>query len=320
MFCDSFTDNRNIFAGKFVDPHASTQGDQMKRSLARFSSLLLVGLLMTAAVRAQDASAAKEWNVNNTSQISYGEPYELYDKTSQIGYGERTFGVNLDWVGHSGGTFEFRRQAPANTTDHRKGPIGPTENVSIYNSKSQKYLVYQIRGDTEAELGWSGAPSYEWQIQAQTPSSGRVYFALYNTKVKKYLVYQVKNYGINLGWLSGPGGETRSFSVAMSAQQVVNGWVPYLGSMAGPGHLLSVQNASQTATLLFIKPGKSTTDCSDPMATVAVGPRASMTADQMKTLYGSASPPLPVNFLACLTTPTPASISLTFLNITYRTN
>jgi hypothetical protein len=43
-----------------------------------------------------------------------------------------------------------------------------------------------------------------------------------------------------------------------------------------------------------------------------------MTADQMKTLYGSASPQLPINFLACLTTPRPQSISLTYLNITYK--
>jgi hypothetical protein len=45
-----------------------------------------------------------------------------------------------------------------------------------------------------------------------------------------------------------------------------------------------VQNASQSATLLFVKPGKSTNDCSDPNATVRVAPRATMTADLMKTL------------------------------------
>jgi hypothetical protein len=82
--------------------------------------------------------------------------------------------------------------------------------------------------------------------------------------------------------------------------------------------LLTVQNASQSATLMFVKPGKSTINCSDPNATVRVAPRASMTADQMKTLYGSVTPRLPIIFLACLATPTPQSISLTFVNITYK--
>ncbi|MEP6602157.1 MAG: hypothetical protein ABJB49_10165 [Nitrospirota bacterium] len=49
-----------------------------------------------------------------------------------------------------------------------------------------------------------------------------------------------------------------------------------------------------------------------------VAPRGMMTADQIKTLYGSATPRLAINFLACLTTPTPQSISLTYLNITYK--
>jgi hypothetical protein len=38
----------------------------------------------------------------------------------------------------------------------------------------------------------------------------------------------------------------------------------------------------------------------------------------MKTLYGLATPRLPIRFLAYLTTPTPQSISLTFVNIMYK--
>ena len=96
--------------------------------------------------------------------------------------------------------------------------------------------------------------------------------------------------------------------------------MPYKGGFGQntKGNLLSVQNASQNATLMFVKPGKSTNDCSDPTATVRVAPRGMMTADQMKTLYGSTAPRLAINFLACLTTPAPQSISLTFLNITYK--
>src|SRR5438132_7577377 len=241
------------------------------------------------------------------------------NRTSQLGYENRNFGVNLGWVGHGGGWFEFLRQAPAGVRDHRVGPIASDENVALYNTKTRRYLMYVDRADTKAEVEWSSTPVYEWRIQDQSASGGRVHFALFNNRVKKYLVYKFQNYGINLGWLNNAPA-AQSFSVAMSAQQINQGWVPYLGTFGQNtrGNLLTAQNASQSATLLFVKPGKSTTDCSDPNATVRVAPHAMMTADQMKTLYGSATPRLPIKFLACLTTPTPQSISLTYLNITYK--
>jgi hypothetical protein len=212
------------------------------------------------------------------------------------------------------------REASAGTRDHRKGQIPPDANVAIFNTKTLRYLKYYDRGDTKAELEWSPTPVYEWQLQDQSSSGGRVHFALFNSRVKKYLVHKVQNYGINLGWLNDTGPSSQSFSVGLSAQQITNGWVPYLGSFGQNtrGTLISVQNASQNATLMFVKPGKSTNDCSDPNATLRVAPRAMMSADQIKILYSSATPRLPINFLACLTTPTPQSISLTFLNISYK--
>src|SRR4051812_21353669 len=169
--------------------------------------------------------SAKQWNVNNADQISYATEYELYNKTSQLGYDDRTFGVDLGWVGHSGGYFEFLRQAPAGTRDHRTGPIAGDANTALYNSKTRRYLMYYDRGDVKAELEWSSTPVYEWQIQDQSPSGGRVHFALFNSRVKKYLIYKVQNYGINLGWLNDAAPASQSFSVGMSAQQVTNGWV-----------------------------------------------------------------------------------------------
>jgi hypothetical protein len=266
--------------------------------------------------------AAKQWNVNNTNQISFGKPYELYNKNTQIGYDDRTFGVNLGWVGHRGGHFEFHRQARPGVRDHRSGLISGDQNVAIYNNRARRYLMYHERGATQAELEWNSAPVYEWQIQDQSASGGRVHFALYNKRVGKYLVHQVRNYGINLGWHNDAPPTPQSFSLALRAQPVIQGWIPYLGSFGENtrGNLLTVQNASQSGTLLFVKPGKSTNDCSDPDATVRVAPSAMMTADQMKTLYNSATPRLPINFIACLTTPTPTQqpISLTYINVTYK--
>jgi hypothetical protein len=43
-----------------------------------------------------------------------------------------------------------------------------------------------------------------------------------------------------------------------------------------------------------------------------------MTVDQMMTLYGSATPWLPIKSLACLSTTTSQSLSSTRLNITYK--
>jgi len=264
-------------------------------------------------------SSAREWNVRTSTPISYAVDYALYNTTAQIGYDNRTFGVDLGWVS-DGGLFQFMREAPAGTRDHRKGQIPPDANVAIFNTKTLRYLKYYDRGDTKAELEWSSTPVYEWQLQDQTSSGGLVHFALFNSRVKKYLVHKVQNYGINLGWLNDTGPSSQSFSVGLSAQQITSGWVPYLGKFGQNtrGTLISVQNANQSATLMFVKPGKSTNDCSDPNATLRVAPRAMMSADQMKTLYGSATPRLPINFLACLTTPTPQSISLTFLNISYK--
>jgi hypothetical protein len=83
-------------------------------------------------------------------------------------------------------------------------------------------------------------------------------------RVNKYPVNQTKNYGINLGWLDLAPSAPKSFSVAMSAQPIVQAWVPYLGSFGQhtQSNLLTVQNASENATLMFVEPGKSTNRCS----------------------------------------------------------
>ncbi len=287
----------------------------------RFHAVLLGAVVLIAmpALSGAAPAAAKQWNVDKTNQISYETDYVLFNMSSQIGYENRTFGVDLG-RGVKGGFFFFVRQAPSGKRDRRLGPIAEDANVAIFNTKTLRYLMFYARGDVKAELEWTNTPVYEWQIQDQSASGGSVHFALFNSRVKKYLVYKVQNYGINLGWLIDTTPAPKSFSVGMSSQQITNGWVPYLGNFGqnSRGNLLSAQNASQTATLLFVKPGKSTSDCSDPSATVRIAPRGMVTADQRKILYGSTTPRLPIKFLACITTPTPQSISLTFLNITYK--
>src|SRR5689334_8373482 len=143
-------------------------------------ALIAAAVLSIVAVVRAAPSGAKEWSVNNTSEMSYGVPYELFNGSKQIGYHERRYGINLDWVGQAGGHFEFRREAPANTTDHRRGPIGASEKVAIWSTKAQQYIVYEDRSFDEVDLGWSRRPVYQWRIEDQSASNGRVHFALYN--------------------------------------------------------------------------------------------------------------------------------------------
>lgn len=284
---------------------------------------LLIGALVLIALSAVSVAAqpaAKQWSVDKTDQINNETEYVLYNLGSQLGYENRTFGVDLG-RGARGGFFFFVRQAPSGKRDRRMGPIPEDANVAIFNTKTNRYLMFYARGDVKAELEWTNTPAYEWQIQDQSASGRRVHFALFNSRVKKYLVYKEQNYGINLGWLAQTPPQPQSFSLAMRAQQITNGWVPYLGAFGQniKGNVISVQNASQKATLMFVKPSQSTVNCSDPNATVRVAPRGMMTADQMKILYRSATPRPPINFLACLTTSTPTQlITVTFLNITYK--
>jgi hypothetical protein len=288
---------------------------------SRITAALVAALALSAlpaAAQAAAPAAATQWEARNAASVQTGTSYSLFNtkNNSRLGYDNRVFGVDLGWVS-DGGQFQFMRNSGSpNVRDHRRFPIAEGENVAIYNTKTRRYLKFHRRGETKAELEWNRTPVYEWQVHGQSGSR----FALFNDRVDRYLVHQFKNYGINLGWLTEGPAPVQMFSVGLAAQPIVQGWVPYLGSFGGgtQGNLLSVQNASQSATLLFVKPGRQTSQCGDPSATVPLAPRASLTADQLKTLYGAATPRLPVTFLACVTTPTPQSISQTFVNITYR--
>jgi hypothetical protein len=289
--------------------------------------IALVGLSALAAVNVSAQVAvppeAHQWEVPHANGVSYGVDYMLHNQKNkkQIGYENRRMGgeVDLDWVGNFGGLFSFNRKAPAGTRDHRTGPIPENADVAIYNTETRRYLTYQKFDDTVAELEWTSTPSYEWQLRDQKGTSVAS-FALFNSRVRKYLVLQGKTRGINLGWLNDMPTGPQSFSVTLSAQPIIQGWVPYRGSFGQNtrGSLLTVRNASGSATLIFVKPGQSTSSCGEPRDTVRVAPRAAMTAQQMKILYGSETPRLPITFLACLVTTTTQSVSATSLNITYQ--
>jgi hypothetical protein len=292
---------------------------------SRIIFVLLATFVLAAVPAASQVAVpadAHQWEVPHANGVSYAIAYMLFNQKnkSQIGYENRKFPdeVDLDWVGNFGGLFTFVREAPLNTPDHRQGPIPETANVAIYNSETRRYLKYRKSYDL-AELEWSSTPVYEWQLRDQQGTSVAS-FALFNRLAGKYLVLQSKTRGINLGFFKESSAAPKVFSVSLSPQQIIQGWVPYLASFdpKAAGVLLSVQNASQSATLMFVKQFRSTTDCSVPDATVRVAPGAMMTAQQMKSLYASATPRFPITFLACLATTTSQPIGPTRINISYK--
>lgn len=99
------------------------------------------------------------------------------------------------------------------------------------------------------------------------------------------------------------------------------GGYPTSGTLDGT--LTRVANPPNSVWLGFLKSGYGSVDCGNPDAYVLLRPGGTMTEDQMSTLFGSSSPALPVQFVACsgaVGQPT-ANGGLTFpslpLNITY---
>ena len=177
------------------------------------------------------------------------------------------------------------------------------------------------RGIGQAELEWNSKASYEWQLHDMSAASGRVHFALFNTRKNLYLVEQLKA-GMDLGWY---GEAPLSFSLSLNAQQITQGWVPYLGKFpifgSAGGILLSVANAgSQGVTLMFLKPGTNTSQCSNWAATAScAGDRDDRATDE-NYLWRGHSCPADQFFGLRRGPPSGTIIPLTFINITYRLN
>lgn len=90
----------------------------------------------------------------------------------------------------------------------------------------------------------------------------------------------------------------------LRAQPIIQGYIPYVGRypIAGSSNyqLLSIQNPSQTMTLLFLKRGYSNSSCNNQSAVVRLGPKQQTTNAKLQALFGSSKPKLPVHFIACI--------------------
>jgi hypothetical protein len=75
------------------------------------------------------------------------------------------------------------------------------------------------------------------------------------------------------------------------------GRYPAIGS--SDGTLTRVANPRNSVWLGFLRPGYGSEDCGNPDAYVLLRPGESMSPDQMRAVFGSQQPLLPVQFLAC---------------------
>lgn len=281
--------------------------------------------LLPAAAGAVSRTDAQQWAVGGRApSVNVGYSFKNLINDSYVRYGKRTWGVDLVWGSASSQWSFLPDTGSPNIRDHRRRAMAPGEKVAIYNDSTRRYLVYghQTFG---INLTWSKSPSYQWKIGAD-PSTGST--SLFNTVANDYVVYGERPVGINLRWLKdvrrtesqNAPGSLHDATVTMSAQPVVQGFVPFLGFYGGGAGfnavLTKVTNPSNGTPLAFVKPGHSTTECGSDSAVTTLGPGKTMTAEQMTTLYGSARPSLTqrIAFLACAGT----NASAVFLNVQYQ--
>jgi hypothetical protein len=280
------------------------------------SRLLVVVLALLALFVAPSLASAAEpaqWTVNTAT----GAPlpavdYQLVNTGggSRIGYQDRT-GVDLGWTS-SGGNFQFiRAGAQPGVRDHRA--FKPEEAVALYNTKTKRYLAYgsQTFG---INLDWSSAPQFQWKVRQAGPR-----FTLYNTVAHDYVVYGSRTWGINLVWAGLPNAEDgykQKSVVLTTAHTFFDGFQQFSGATGQDQFdlLLKVQNAGGVP-LNFLKCNVELSCSLTNAVWFTLAPGATMTAAQMQTAFGTATPKVPRNLSAWIKDPNP--VTQTYLNITY---
>ncbi len=167
----------------------------MRRSLITTVVTALLALVMVSAANAAVPPGHQNWlNVDaglqpRTAWLS-NQAFRLKNNFNGqlIGYGDRTFGVDMDWGDHG----DWIASLPGHGGTR---PIAQSSRVALYNTMSHKYLGYGWER-FGVDLQWYGSPRYEWQIAGTGAHRG-----LYNTVQHDYLDYGSQTWGIDLQWI-----------------------------------------------------------------------------------------------------------------------
>lgn len=127
------------------------------------------------------------------------QQYRLLNRTTnrKIRYGERSFGINLDWGLTAGATnIRFGKLGG-------DGPLRYGDSVAIFIGGGgylrQHYRAFGV------DLVWSSTPVYHWRIYGACGTYGSVIktneeISIYSKTYEASLVHWVQIFGINLGW------------------------------------------------------------------------------------------------------------------------
>jgi hypothetical protein len=166
----------------------------MRRTTITTVITALLALTLVSAASARVLPGHQNWENLDTA----GQPratwltnqvfhLKSYYNNSTVGYGERTYGINMTW----GGDGNWVASLPGHGGTRA---IGNSDRVALFNSAAGKYLVYGYE-TWGVDLVWSSTPKYEWMV-----SGSGIHRGLYNTANTDYLEYGERTWGINLVW------------------------------------------------------------------------------------------------------------------------
>lgn len=169
------------------------------------------------------------------------------------------------------------------------------DTAAARNAVACARIVSGARSSAWAELEWSRTPGFQWKVDRQFDGK----LALFNEKVQSHLVYERKTLGINLGWAKLPP-ETKILSLPV--QQPFGGFHSLVGTLdiGAAGKVTAIRNDRSGNLVRFVRPGKTTQDCAVPNFTIMVPAGQSLKPGDVKALFGSETPRLPLRVVACV--------------------